>query len=53
MGKTFAYLVLILVALFALEWFGIIDIPYVDLPDFTESTQDLTHRTEETVEKME
>ena len=24
MGKAFAYLVLILVALFALEWFGII-----------------------------
>ena len=53
MGKAFAYLVLILVSLFALEWFGIIDIPYVDLPEFTESTQDLTHRTEEAVESME
>lgn len=53
MGKSFAYLVLILVVLFALEWFGVIDIPYVDLPDFTAGKQDLMHQTEKAVEKME
>ena len=53
MGKTFAYLVLILIGLFALEWFGIIDIPYIDLPDFDASKQDMMHQTEKAVENME
>ena len=53
MGKAFAYVVVILLGLFVLEWFGIIDIPYIDLPEFNASKQDLMHQTQETVDNME
>ena len=53
MGKYFGGLIIIVIALFALEWFGVIDIPYVDLPDFTSSKQDMMHQTQEAVDKME
>jgi hypothetical protein len=33
MGKYIGYLLIILVILFALEYFQIVDIPYFDLPD--------------------
>ena len=50
MGKYIIWLVIIVIALLALEWFGVIDIPYVHLPDFTADKQDLIHKTAETVE---
>ena len=53
MGKYLGGLIIIVIALFALEWFGVIDIPYVDLPDFTAGKKDMLHQTQETVEKME
>ena len=53
MGKAFAYLVVIFLGLFILEWFGVIDIPYVDLPDFTAGKQDMIHQTTEAVEQVE
>lgn len=51
MGKYFAGLILVVVTLFALEWFGVIDIPYVELPDLTAGKQNL-HQTIETVEDI-
>ena len=53
MGKTFAYIVLIVAALFVLEWLGVIDIPYVDLPNFNSSEQNMIHKTEEVVNQMD
>jgi len=53
MGKAFAYLVVIFLGLFILEWFGVIDIPYVDLPNFTTGKQELMHQTTEAIEQME
>lgn len=35
MGKYIAYILLIAVTLFALEWFQIVDIPYFEIPDYT------------------
>ena len=52
MGKYIIWLVIIVIALLALEWFGVIDIPYVDLPDYTASKQDMVHQTQEAVENM-
>ena len=49
MGKYIIWLIIIAIALLALEWFEIIDIPYVDLPDFTSSKKDLIHKTTEPV----
>ena len=45
MGKYIVWLVIIVIALLALEWFGVIDIPYLDLPDFTSGKQDLINKT--------
>ena len=50
MGKYIIWLIIVVIALLALEWFGVIDIPNVDLPDFTAGKQDLIHKTTETVE---
>ena len=51
MGKYFAGLILAVITLFALEWFGVIDIPYVELPDLTAGKQNL-HHTLETVKEI-
>ncbi|MCG6912059.1 MAG: hypothetical protein LJE94_18350 [Deltaproteobacteria bacterium] len=50
MGKPFAILIIIVVVLFGLEWFGAIDIPYVDLPDITVKKQDFVHQTTDILE---
>ena len=53
MGKYLGGLIIIVIALLALEWFGVIDIPYVDLPDFTGGKQDMMNQTQEAVEGMD
>jgi len=50
MGKYVVWFVIIVIALLAVEWFGFIDIPYLDLPEFTSGKQDLIHKSTETVE---
>ena len=50
MGKYVIWFVIIVIALLAVELFGIIDIPYLDLPDFTGGKQDLIHKTTEGLE---
>jgi hypothetical protein len=50
MGKYFASLILAVITLFVLEWFGIVDIPYVDLPDLTAGKQ---HMIQQNVENMD
>ena len=50
MGKYVVWFVIIVIALLAVEWLGIIDIPYLDLPDFTGGKQDLIHKTTEVTE---
>lgn len=49
MGKHFGILIIIVVTLFGLEWFGIIDIPYIELPELTAGKQELIHQTVESV----
>jgi hypothetical protein len=50
---NFKYILIILLTLFALEWFGVIDIPYIDLPDFTGSRQDMIYKTEEVLDQSD
>ena len=52
MGKYFGGLIIVVIALFVMEWFGVIDIPYLELPDLTVGKQNLMHQTLETVEDM-
>ena len=50
MGKYFARLILAVIALFVLEWFGIVDIPYVDLPDLTADKQHMIQKTVDNID---
>jgi len=47
MGKYVIWFIIIVIAVLAVEWFGFIDIPYLDLPDFTGGKQELIHKTTE------
>ena len=53
MGKFFICGVVILVALFILNWFQIVDIPWMDIPDFTESKQEMTIKSQDAVKQVE
>ena len=53
MGKYIVYILVIFIALCILNWSKIIDIPFLDLPDFTGDKQESIHKTEDTLEKME
>lgn len=46
MGKYFAGLIIIVLCVFVLEWFGIINIPYVDLPDITVAKHEMVNKTD-------
>jgi hypothetical protein len=52
MGKYIAYAILIIVVLFALEWFQIVDIPFLDIPDFMSGKKEMIDSTKDIVEKM-
>ncbi len=53
MGKYILYILVIVIALFILNWFKIIHIPFLDVPDITMDKQESIHKTEDTLEKME
>ena len=53
MGKYVISGVIIFIALLVLNWFKIINIPFLDIPDFTGDKQESIHKTEGTLEKME
>ena len=50
MGKQYAILILIVVALLGLEWFGAIDIPYLDMPELKAGKHEMIYKTAEAVE---
>ena len=52
MGKFVTYGVLILIALFILNWFKIINIPLLDIPDFTETKQEIVTKTQDSVKEL-
>jgi hypothetical protein len=53
MGKCFIYGVIILFALFILNWFGIVNIPWMDIPDFTGNKQEMTSKSHDAVKQVE
>jgi hypothetical protein len=53
MGKYIAYTLLIIVVVIALEWLQIVDVPYLDIPDFTSQKKDMIYSTEDVLEKGE
>lgn len=53
MGKYFIYAVIILVALFILNWFEIVNIPWLDIPDFTGTKQEMISNSHDAVKQVE
>jgi hypothetical protein len=53
MGKYIIYAVMIFIVLFILNFFKFIDIPFLDVPDFTEDKQESITRSQDALNKME
>ena len=53
MGKYFIYGVIILVALFILNWFEIVNIPWMDIPDFTGTKQEMMSNSHDAAKHVE
>jgi hypothetical protein len=51
-GKYLGYVILIVVAIFVLEWFQIFDVPFIEIPDFMSGKKDMVHSTEDVLEHM-
>jgi hypothetical protein len=49
MGKYVISGVIIFIALLVLNWFKIINIPLLDIPDFTETKQEITTKTQDSL----
>ncbi len=52
MGKFIGYAFLILIILFAIEWFQIFDVPFIEIPDFLSGKREMINATEGTLDKM-
>jgi hypothetical protein len=51
-GKYIGYAILIIIVIFVLEWFQIVDVPFFEIPDFMSGKKDMTHSTEGVLEQM-
>ena len=52
MGKYVGYAILALIVLFVLEFFGIVDIPYFDIPDYFSGKEGMVDKTENAMEQL-
>ena len=52
MGKYIVYIICILVILFALEYFRIVDLPYFDLPDLQTSGEKIKQKSEDNMSRQ-
>lgn len=52
MGKYIAYAVIILLVLFALEWFEIVDIPFLEIPDYLSGKEELINKTDNALDQL-
>ena len=52
MGKYIGYLLLIMVILFTLEWFQIVDIPYFEIPDYMGGKKVIIDSTEKALDQV-
>jgi hypothetical protein len=52
MGKYIGYILCILVILFALEYFQIVDIPYFDIPDLQTKGEEYKKKSEDNMRRQ-
>ena len=53
MGKYVIFGVVILLALFILNWFKIINIPLLDVPDYTKNKQEMISNSQDSVKQLD
>ncbi len=51
-GKYLCYAIVILILIFCLELFGIVDVPFFDFPDFLTEKSDLIKRSTDGLDKI-
>jgi hypothetical protein len=52
MGKYIFYALAVLVILFALEWFEIVDVPFLEIPDITGQKKEIMDRSKDAMDKF-
>ena len=52
MGKFVGYFVIVVVILFLLEWFQIVDIPFIDLQDYLSNKEVMVDKTQNALEQL-
>ena len=52
MGKYVGYVILILLILFAIEYFEIVDIPYFEIPDYFSGKAGMLDKTEDAMQQL-
>lgn len=52
MGKYIGYLALIIAVLFALEWLQIVDVPFLEIPDYMSGKKDMVQSTQNALDQM-
>ena len=53
MGKYVIYAVIIFIALFIINWFKIINIPFLDIPDFSATKQESILKSQDSAKELE
>ena len=51
-GKYLGYVILIIGVILVLEWLQIVDLPFIEIPDFMSGKKDMVHSTEDVLEHM-
>ena len=50
MGKYIGYAIIVFLILLFLEWFEIVDIPFLEIPDFTSGKKEMIYKTKEALD---
>lgn len=53
MGKYLAYTLLAIAILFLLEWFQIVDVPFLDIPDYLSGKKEMIESTKGVLKQVE
>ena len=52
MGKYVAYVIIILLVLFGLEFFEVVDIPFLEIPDYLSGKEKMVDGTGKALEQL-
>ena len=52
MGKYIGYIALIMGVLFVLEWLQIVDVPYLEIPDYFSGKAEMANASSDVLDQM-